>query len=368
MTEHELGVRSICCLLHNMVPGGSARQWIHLLERHVGAGGRGTIIAPAGDLSARARAVGIELVEVDWGAVPANLDKEPWPRVAAHEAAVVHWDHEVMHAFGPALAACGRAALVLHQAPLALARWFGEGIIAPSRAPIEQALASPHATVLVRGEWHRRRFVEAFGIAAEQLRILPASIPLPPAPSAAPAKPPKEILALMRLSPDKEAIARLAVELARDRLASGHDCKLAICGEGPWREEAVALCQRRLPPGSWRLEPAPPEPIARLRAADLVVAQGLTTLEAAALGRPVVVARADGTEGAAGTVLTPERYGVAAEDPFGRPEASADTELIWRQILALDESDLASLRELVARRNSLEVASRALGEALGETA
>jgi hypothetical protein len=368
MTKHELGVRSICCLLHNLVPGGSARQWIHLLERHVQAGGRGAIVAPAGDLSGRARAAGIELIEVDWGAVPTDLGREPWPLVAAHDAAVVHWDHQVMHAFGPALAACGRAALVLHQAPLALARWFGDGIVAPARAPIDQALASPHATVLVRGEWHRRRFAETFGIAAERLRILPASIPLPPPPSAAAAKPPKDVLALMRLSPDKEAIARLAVELVRSRLDSGHACRLAIAGEGPWHEEAVALCRRRLPPGSWRLEPAPPEPIARLRAADLVVAQGLTTLEAAALGRPVVVARADGPKGATGTVLTPERYGVAAEDPFGRPEVSADTDLIWRQILALDEADLAALRDLVARRNSLEVASRALGEALGETA
>ncbi|MCW2989248.1 MAG: hypothetical protein JWM24_2186 [Solirubrobacterales bacterium] len=255
MANGVLGVEAICCLLHNMVPGGSARQWIHLLERHVQAGGKAAIVAPPGAMSRRARNAGIDLVEVAWNDLTPHLDQSPWPLVAAHDAAVVHWDHEVMHAFGPALAACGRAALVLHQSPHALSRWFGDEILTAARGPIDEALEGRHAVVLVRGEWHRRRFAEAFGLPAQRLQILPASIPLAAAPSMTMQGPPREVLALMRLSPDKAAIARLAVEIVRTRLEAGHPCQLAIAGEGPWRADAATLCAGagcRRGAGSWK--------------------------------------------------------------------------------------------------------------------
>lgn len=62
----ELGVESVCLLLHNLIAGGSARQWIHLLGRHVADGGRATIVAPPGPLTPMARAAGVETVEIDW--------------------------------------------------------------------------------------------------------------------------------------------------------------------------------------------------------------------------------------------------------------------------------------------------------------
>jgi hypothetical protein len=363
MENREPRVERICALLHNMIPGGSARQWIHLLEHHVAAGGRATIVAPLGELSARAREAGIDLLEVDWGRLPGDPRAEPWPAISAHDTAIVHWDHQVMDALSPALQACGRGALVLHQAPDALARWFGDEVLDSARAQLELALRDPRVAVLTCGAWHRNRFHEAFGIPRETMGILPASIPIPPLPAPA-ATEPRTVLALIRLSPDKAAVAQLAVELVRARLEAGHDCELAIAGDGPWRASAAALCASRLPPGSWRLEGAPADPIERLAAADLVVAQGLTTLEAAALGRRTVVARAVDPEHAAGVVLTPANYATAAEDPFGKPEVSADTDLIWEQALALDEEGLAVLRQMVEERNSLAVASRALGEAL----
>jgi hypothetical protein len=222
--------------------------------------------------------------------------------------------------------------------------------------------------VLVRGESHRQRIATAFDLPEASLDILPASIPLAPVSFQPRGGPATELLALIRLSPDKAAVGQLAIALTQSRLAAGNSCHLTIAGDGPWRAEAQALCARQLPPGSWQIESAPADPIARLAAADLVVAQGLTTLEAAALGRPVVVARATDTDSAAGAVLTPDRYPLAAEDPFGRPALCDDPARIWKELLAQDEDRRRELRVLVESRNSLPVASRALATALAGTA
>ena len=81
------------------------------------------------------------MVHVDWEDLPSNFDQGPWSVVGEHDAAIVHWDHGVMEAFAPALSACGRAALVLHQAPHALARWFGPEILPATRISLDRALA-----------------------------------------------------------------------------------------------------------------------------------------------------------------------------------------------------------------------------------
>jgi hypothetical protein len=366
----ELGVDSVCCLLHNLVPGGSGRQWVHLLGRHVASGGRATVLAPPGPLAEPARAAGIEVVSCSWGGWDGSgeLDLELARATAAeHEVAIVHWDIGVMDAFEPALEACGRAALALHQAPRALARWLGPEIMAPARVPIARAVGDPHAAVLVRGEWHRRRVAEAFDLPTGELRVLPASIPLESIRFRPQLGEPREILALMRLSADKEAILRLALELTRCRLAMRRPCRLTVAGEGEWEEEAKKLCEERLPPGGWRMEPAPRDPIARLSASDLVVAQGLTTLEAAALGRRTMVARIASGKAAA-VVLTPDRYDDAARDPFGEPPLTADSGRLWEEVVAVDGDDLARLRELVESHNSLEAGSQALAEAIAATA
>jgi hypothetical protein len=353
--------------LHNLIPGGSARQWIHLLGRHVRRGGKATILAPAGPLSLPARESGIETLDFAWEDL-SRRDRRALKRaVARHDVAVVQWDHGVMGAFEPALRACGRAALTVHQAPEALARWFGPGILAEARVPIERALADPRAVALVAGESHRRRMAEAFDVPADGLHVLPACIPVPPAPgTAGPAA--GEVLALTRLSPDKAAIVVLAAELVRARVDVGHRCRMTIAGDGNWRAGALSLCEERLPPEALRVEGPPADPIARLAAADLVVAQGLTTLEAAALERRVVVARAVEEDRAAGAVLTPDRYDVAARDPFAQPQLSSDLGHLWHEALAVGGDDLGAIRALVERHNSLEVASRALREALASTA
>jgi len=368
-TSRGLGVGSICCLLHSLLVGGSTRQWIAFLGRHVELGGRATIFAPRGPLAVEARAAGIGVVAFDWADLgDPGHGRRLWRAVAQHDVAVVHWDHRVMDAFEPALDACGRAALTIHQTPTALARWFGPEILDPIRRPIELALDAPNAVALVRGRAHARRFERAFGLAADRLRVLPASIPAESIPFEPRGTEPLEILAMTRLSPDKEAIPRLAVELTRSGLAGGRPCRLTVAGEGPWREQAVELCERRLPDGSWRLENGPDDPIGRLADSGLVVAQGLTTLEAAALGRRVVVARSSGDDAAAGAVLTPARYDEAARDPFGEPSLTAEPAALWDEILAVGPGDLREVRRLVERHNSLRAAAGALRKAFAATA
>jgi hypothetical protein len=156
--------------------------------------------------------------------------------------------------------------------------------------------------------------------------------------------------------------------MTASRVESGRHCALAIAGDGAWREQALSLCESRLPPDAWRIEPPPPDPISRLAAADLVVAQGLTTLEAAALERRVLVARTGPDGGAAGVVLNAGRYDAAARDPFGRPAVGADFPALWREALSLDRAELAELRGLVERNNGLAATSAALAAALATTA
>jgi hypothetical protein len=356
---------AICCLLHSLVPGGSTWQWIRLLERHVEQGGRATIVAELGPLAEPARAAGIEVVPASWG------ESGPyggiWRTVAEHDFAIVQWEQGVLDVFPRALRSCGRAALAVHGTPQGVTRRLAPPTPMKARRAIEGAVAEPHAVVLVRGEAHREKVASAYAVPPEALRVFPASLSLASLSFRPASGEPSGVLAMTRLAPDKTAIVRVAVELARERLSGGRLCRLTIAGEGRWRPEAIALCERRLPRGSWQIEGAPGDPLARLATADLVVAQGTTTLEAAALGRRVVVARSLGANDASGAVLTPERYDQAARDPFGDPRVTEDTARLWDELLAIDEAALTTLRHLVEKHNSLEVASQALEEALVAT-
>jgi hypothetical protein len=355
--------------LHNLTPGGSGWQWVRLLGRHVEDGGRATIVAPPGPLAEPARAAGVEVVPTrEWIEFDQRPRPELWGVVGDHDIAVVQWEQAVMEAFEPALRACDRAALALHQSPLALSRWFGPPTVEMARAVLERALADRRAVALVRGEAHRRQVGAAFSLPTGGLRVLPASVPLPALPFRPQTGAPGEILAMTRLAPEKAAIVRLAVELAGAGLATGSRVRLVIAGEGRWRGQAIALCERRLPTGSWRIEGAPVDPVARLAAADVVVAQGLTTLEAAALGRRVIVARGADQSRATGSVLTPERFDQTARDPFGEPPLTDDCERLWEEAVALSTAQLTLLRDLVETHNSLDTASLALRAALAETA
>ena len=330
--------------------------------------GRATIVAPRGPLSEVARRAGIVLVDRPWSQDPREDAESVRRLVSGHDAAVVHWDHLVMHSLEPALSACGHGALVIHQTAAMHSRWFGPEILASARDPIDRALEDPHAAILVRGDSHRGILAGELDLPAASLRILPAAIPVPPQPSVPASGRAREVLALTRLSHEKAAIVRLAAELTRARLDRGLPCHLSIAGDGEWRAGMKSVCEELLPDGAWRLESSPWDPIRPPSASDLVIAQGQTTLEASALERRVVVARTVDGDRAAGVVVTPDRYDVAARDPFCRPPLSSDPEELWREVDALEVEDLRALRALVERHNGLEAGSLALREALADTA
>lgn len=358
-------LRKICCLLHSLGPGGATWQWIRLLAGHVERGGRATIFAQPGPLTAVVRQAGIEAFPVTWG--EGGTEGGIWRAVAEHDVAIVQCEQGPVDVFARAQEECGRAALVVHTAPQTMTRWLAPPTPMKLSRAVRRAASAPKAVVLVRGEAHRRKVATAYGVAPGALRVLPASAPLESLRFRPPDTAPTEVLAMTRLAPEKMPIVRVAVELARTRLAGGGACRLTVAGGGACGPEAVSLCERRLPRGSWRIEGPPRDPVERLAESHLVVAQGTTTLEAAALGRRVVVARSLGAHAASGVVLTPANYDQAARDPFGDPRVTEDAASLWDEALSLDETALTSLRLLVEKHNSLEVAARALDEALTET-
>lgn len=355
----------IGCFLHSLGLGGATWQWIRLLAGQVERGGRATIFAQPGPLTKAARAAGIDVFPVTWG--EHGTQSAIWPTVADHDVAIVQCEQGPVDVFARALEECERVALVVHGSPQMIVRRLAPPMPMKLRRAVERGTAEPRAVVMVRGEAHRRKVGDAYGLRAGTLRILPPSVPLASLLFRPAVGQPREVLAMTRLAPEKAPIVRVGVELVRERLSAGHDCRLTIAGDGGGKPEAIDLCERRLPSGSWRLESAPSDPGKRLAACDLVVAQGTTTLEAAALGRRVVVARSLGAHGASATVLTPERYDEAARDPFGNPRVTEDTAQLWDELLAVGESDLTALRGLVEKHNSLEIAALALGEALATT-
>src|SRR5262245_43823368 len=113
----KLGGERVCCMLHSLDPGGSTWQWVRLLRLHVEAGGEAVLLGPPGALAPVAEEAGIEVVPTSWS----EAEQRGWGEAAEIagrcDLAIVHWDHEVMNAFDPALRACGRAGLVIHQMP-----------------------------------------------------------------------------------------------------------------------------------------------------------------------------------------------------------------------------------------------------------
>lgn len=353
--------RKICCFLHDLGPGGAIWHWVRLLAGHVERGGEATIFAQPGPLAAVARETGISVFPVTWS--NGGTDRI-WQAVAEHDVAIVQWELGPVDLFARALEECGCAALSVHGAPQSVSRRLAPPGPIKLRRALERAATDRAATALVCGSAHRRKVAAAYGIPADTLRVLPPFAPLNDLSFHPAVEEPQQVLAMTRLGPEKMSIVRLAVELVRERLARSHECRLTVAGDGPRRAEAIELCERRLPPGSWWIEAAPADPIARLAESDLVVAQGMTTLEAAALGRRVVVARSFGVRGASGAVLTPEGYGEAARDPFGNPRASEDFGTLWDKLLSLDRRALAALRRSVEAHNSPAVALRMLDDAL----
>lgn len=357
--------RKVCCLLHDLGPGGATWQSVRLLAGHVERGGDATIFAQPGSLVEVAQGAGIDVSLVSWG--EGGDRGRIWRTVREHDVAIVQWELGPVEIFARALEACGQVALAVHGAPQTTTRRLAPPGPMKLRRTVERAAADRRAVALVCGATHKRKIAAAYGVPADALRVLPTSVPLEELSFVPAVGDSREVLAMTRLAPEKMSIVRLAVGLVRERLEHAHECRLTIAGDGTQRAEAIELCQRQLPAGSWRIEGAPANPIARLAECDLVVAQGATTLEAAALGRRVVVARSLGSHGASGAVLSPENYDDAARDPFGDPRVTEDFGALWDEAMSLDEHALTELRQLVETHNGPERTLQAFDAAVATT-
>ena len=285
--------RKICCLLHDLGPGGATWQSVRLSgcpreTRRVAL----TICAQPGSLAeAAVKRAGIEVLDVRWGE-DGKYDSI-WRCVAGHDVAIVQWELGLVDVFARVLKECSRVALAVHGAPQTVNRRLAPPGPMKLRRAVERAVTDQRANVIVCGAIHRRKVANAYGVPADALQIVPTSAPLDELNFRPAGREPREVLAMTRLAPEKMSIVRLAVELLGARLSSGHQCPGVLAGDGPRRAEAAELCERRLPRGSWRIEGAPAEPLARLAEAELVVAQGATTLEGGGVGsagrrRPLV--------------------------------------------------------------------------------
>lgn len=352
MDEAPRAVPSLCAVIPDLALGGVAVATVGLLSSVVQAGRSATVIAESGPLAERARAAGIAV-----HVIAPELDMAArYQLVAAlaqgHDAALVDWTPTAIGALPAALAATGRAVLVRHGAARHLDEW---ALFEPERAftLARGAIDDPACVVCACGAAHRREMAECLAVDEQDLAILPeavdaARIPFQPCTGES-----RTILAMVRLSIEKAPVVELAAGLTARALAAGRPVHLDVVGEGPWQAEALALCGRLLPPAAWSHEPATERPLERLARADVCVTQGLTTIETAALGRRVVVARhATAASGVGGTVLTPATYAGAAEDPFAVEQVEHDLDRLWDGLDAIGPGELAALRSLVEERNS----------------
>ena len=348
------GVESVCCLLHNLIAGGSARQWRHLPRPPRRARRPGDDRRSPGPAVARARGGGDrDRRRLRWDERPARTRRRcaEAPRRARRRRSSTGTRGD-----GRIRAARASAGGSPSRSTSRPARWRAGS--APEVVDTARAGCSGDAAEDPRT---RRSSSAASGTGAGSPRIstchrpgiqvLPASIPLPAAAGRPASRAATEILAL---TPGSRRRRRRwsgsATELTRARARRNARAASTIAGDGPWRGRPSRSASR-LPAGPGGSRRRPRDPLARLAAADLVVAQGLTTLEAAALERRVVVARTVWrTARRRGRAHAPSATTSRPRDPFGRPASSRPyPDASGRSARPVDAGELAALRALVAR-------------------
>lgn len=349
--------RSVCVVLHDFEIGGVPLLYTDLLAR-LGRSGVGcTTVAAGGPLLERAQAAGVPAVEADWKAPP-HQSYDLVARVTERfEACVVVCDPELVHVLPAALASCGRVLVAVHSEARGLAAWFGEPGLARLRLLTRAVAASPSAALTARGEPHRRALAGLLGLDARAVRVLAPGIAtdeiaFQPAAARRGGGEAEVVLLVSRLSAEVAARLHAAVELVAAGLAAGRDCRLEIVGDGPWREQALDRCRRRLPPERWSHESWTLDPIARIRSASVVVASNLTALQAAAAGSRVVLARVSDDGRPLGPVLDRNSFHGFSGDIFGTDLAAEEPGRAWARLDGLDGKELAELRALVESHNS----------------
>ena len=350
---------SVLCVVRDLAIGGVPRLYVDLCARLAARGVRATLCAGDGPVSAEARAAGVSHVVLDWtrGRRSAFDTVAGTAREMRADAALVLCDPLLVPLVPAALAEGGRVAIAVHSEAESLANeWFAPRQVDALREMVNALVATGSGRMVARGAAHAERVSALLGVSREELGILPPGVRIEELPFR-----PRErrgedtVLALTRLSPEVASRLEAAVELVAGGLAAGRACRLRVVGDGPWRADAIELLRARLPDDAWEAEGLTDDPYGAILSADVVVASNLSSLEAAALGRPVVGVRRYAVDGnALGPLITPATFPLLSGDIFGTSLPAADPAEVWRALDSVDAGMLAEVRGSVERCNSAE--------------
>jgi len=359
-----VGAETLTCVLGDLQIGGVPRLYIDILTRLQQAGVATRIVAPDGTLRPLAQERGIAWEPIDWTESRLATYERVRSLLAPGGRALVTADPAIVHVM-PALAAAGPAAAVFHGTAPRLPDWFGEARLARLVRLVSELERAGRLRVLTIGSTYVEEYARLFELPVERIALLAPGVDSAAIEFRPVAGPVRSVLSLCRLSPEKAPHVLAAVELVAEGLAQGRACHLDVVGDGPWRAEAEAVCERRLPPGSWTFHGATTAPLDAMRRADAVLATGLTALEAASAGVRVVIVRTTPDDaGPLGPVMTRARYQALARDSFGaRSQPPAAPRDVWADLDAVGIEELAAVRAAVDANNSLAVTAETLVEA-----
>jgi hypothetical protein len=345
--------RSLCVVIRDLGLGGTSWLYVDLLSRAVRQGIRSTLVAAPGPLYETAARAGIELVDVDWSDPRVETYDVVARATHAHDVGVLLCDPALVHSLAAVVASCDRALLALHSDARGIREWFGEPALSRLASIAQSLVASPGTAVIARGLVHRNECARLLDVEEWRLPIFTPGVAVDRIGFDTTGGEPGRVVVLTRLSPELAPRVHAGIELVAAGLVAGRDCRLELVGDGPWRDGALEACRARLPEDRWRCLPATLDPVAGIRAGSLAIGTGLTTLEAVAAGRPVVVARRtnDGA-GVVGPLVTPQRYDLVAEDIHSVAVPAVEPDRVWTELDSLDEADLAELRRKVETRSS----------------
>jgi hypothetical protein len=353
-------------VLRDMAVGGVPRLYVDVCRRLIARGVRATICADDGPTVREADEAGVEVVRINWSdGQAATFDAVT--RAAAErdaDAAIVLCDPLLLPVVPAAWAGAGRVLVAVHSSVRSLAReWFAPAELDHLGALARAMMESGSGTLSARGSAHVAEVASTLDIDASRVAIVAPGVRTDRL-VFEPRVPPRDatVLVLSRLSPEVAQRIQAGVALVAGGRAAGRNCTLRLVGDGPWREQAIALCRDRIGETGWAVDPLTDDPYGTIQAADVVVASNLTSLEASALGRPVVAARRSGSaddDSVLGPLIGPGNFGLLSDDIFGTTLPAADPGQVWQAIDAVDEPHLAQVRAQVERLNSSEAQAEA---------
>lgn len=357
-------VRRLTCVLGDLQLGGVARLYADLLAQLVRDGRTCRIVAPDGPLRDDLPERRIEWEPIDWDGPRVNSLRHLDALLEAGEPTIVVADPRTSHVIASA-AARGPVTCAFHTTADLMDAWLGVRPMQQLAGILRDLQAPRNLQVLTIGETYRATYLDRFAWDPAAVTVLPPAIDVDAFPFADPPADPDLIVCVARLSPEKQAHVVGSIKLVRAGRDAGRDARLEFFGDGPWRAEAEALCAAKLPAGSFTFHGATRDPASALRRAGVVLATGLTALEAACTGRPVVISRsAPENADVLGPVFSTEHFDQIADNAFGGRHLPLSMRLdeAWDALDRVEPDELRAVRERVVSEHSLPAAARVLIE------